>query len=209
LYRIKKRNLHVPRKPIKKPQIKDSYEIALALYKGYLGFLTALKIHGLTEYEPFTIQVITTNASKTKSIGDYVFKAIVLKEKAVGATHQDGYWVSSLEKTFFDCFYKPTRCGGYAVITKALYENQKMNWHLFTFYFKKFASNALCQRTGYVLDTLNKKTNKEIIPEEVIKYFKQRISTKTRLNPSIKKAGKYNKEWKVMVNEKNTFSWWY
>ncbi|GCC09984.1 hypothetical protein IPdc08_00002 [archaeon] len=86
--------------------------------------------------------------------------------------------------------YKPQYAGGYSTITKALYD-ARLDWGEFIKYFD-LASGSLCQRTGYVLELLNKEIDK--IPEEVLHYFRKRIKNNTKLLPSGRAGGQYIKE---------------
>ncbi len=154
-----------------------------------MGFSSALRIYDLLEYEPFTIFVVTDKRSAERMIGEYTLRWVAMGDKAEGATYYQGLYVSTLAKTFFDCFYKPQYGGGYSTITKALYEAE-LDWKEFLSYFKK-TSSSLCQRTGYVLELLNKNTEK--IPQNVIEYFSRRIRNNTRLLPCGKGKGEYIK----------------
>ncbi|MEA2034398.1 MAG: hypothetical protein U9N40_02735, partial [Euryarchaeota archaeon] len=168
LYRLKKGVYLVQMKPSDIPVIKNLYTIALAMFKGYIGFSSALRIYDLIDYEPFTIFVITKNRSLEKRIGEYTFKSVAMGKRATGITYYNGIYISTLAKTFFDCFYKPQYGGGYSVITKALYDaasDADPDWSEFVKYFEP-ESGSLCQRTGYVLELLGKETGK--IPEDVL-----------------------------------------
>src|SRR3989344_657360 len=61
----------IQEKSRKEPIISNPFKIALSMYKGYIGFSSALKLHGLLEYEPFAIYVVTNNKSREKAIGQY------------------------------------------------------------------------------------------------------------------------------------------
>lgn len=204
LFRLKKGVYLIQREASKKPMIEDPFLIPEHLYKGYLAFSTALKIHGLLEYEPFTIFFVTDYKSKTFSIAQYTFKIINLTNKAEGVTKTGNYIVSNLEKTFFDCFYKPNYAGGYQNIVKALYD-AKLNWLPFLNYFKKFASASLFQKTGYVIELMSKKTDYKV-PRFVIDFFKKRKKVNTKLLAT--GSGHFVKEWKVIDNSPDLFGWY-
>lgn len=188
--------------------LEDPFTLAFMLYKGYIGFSSALKIYNLIEYEPFTIFIVTKNKSCKRKIGQYTFRYVSMGEKAIGMTLFNSWYVSNLEKTFFDCFYKPHYAGGYSEVTKALYLKKEIDWNMFLYFFKRFATNSLCQRTGYVLDLLENETG--LIPPEVIEYFKKRIKTRTKLVPTLRTKGKFIKEWNIVDNigKENILSWW-
>ncbi|MBN1455571.1 MAG: hypothetical protein JW945_04910 [Methanomicrobia archaeon] len=207
LRRLKRGVYLVQETPSKVPYIKNPYKVALALYNGYIGFSSALRIYQLLDYEPFTIFVVTVNKSREKKIGDYTVKAVAMGKRAVGITFHEGIYISTLAKTFFDCFYKPQYCGGYSAITKALYDVE-LDWDEFLTYFVAFASNSLWQRTGYVLALLKEETGK-LIPG--LERFRRHVKTNTKLVPSGTSSGRYNKGWMVLDNlgEENILSWWY
>ena len=61
LHRLKKGVYLIQKKPSDLPLIKDPYKIALALFKGYIAFSSALRVYNLLDYAPFTIFVVTVN----------------------------------------------------------------------------------------------------------------------------------------------------
>ncbi len=191
-----------------KVYLEDPFAVALKIFGGYLAFQSALKVHRLSEYQPFTIFVATKNRSEIlKLLKQYEVKAIKLGKRYVGYEKKDNYVISSVAKTFFDCFYHPQYAGGYSEILKSLHACKEMDWNELLSYFKKFASNSLCQKVGYLL-TLLKETDYKV-PEKVIEYMKKQVRVKTRLDSKIS-GGKLNREWLVIDNlgEKELLSWW-
>ncbi|WP_232462032.1 type IV toxin-antitoxin system AbiEi family antitoxin domain-containing protein [Thermococcus siculi] len=194
-----KRGIYLVNEAPGNPSIKNPYRIALALFPGYIAFSSALKLYDLLDYEPFTVFVATPRKSGGRTVGEYTIKAVALGEKATGMTLKDGVYTSTPAKTFFDCFYKPRYCGGYSEITKALYEAEKLDWDEFLGYFKRFASDSLCQRTGYVLELA--KNELEIdVPKEVLDYLKGRVGGWTKLVPTLPSRGVGIKEWRLIDN---------
>ncbi|MDI6917725.1 MAG: type IV toxin-antitoxin system AbiEi family antitoxin [Thermoplasmatales archaeon] len=189
--------------------IENPFKIALFIYHGYIGFSSALRFYGLIEYEPFTIFVVTKHHSKNIPVGQYSFKYVAMGERAVGITYSEDIFVSTIEKTFFDCFYKPQYAGGYSTITKALKQQRKMNWDRFLYFFKNFSSNSLCQRTGYILDILRETDFS--FPQKLLRYLENRIKTNTKLLPTAPSQGEFIKKWKLIdnVGKENILSWWY
>jgi len=197
LHRLKKGLYLFQEKPSKTPELGDTYKIALELFPGYLAFSSALKLHGFLEYEPLTIFVATPRTSRELKIGQFMFKAVAMGERATGEVLLERLWVSSLAKTFFDCFHRPNYAGGYSTLSKALF-TAELDWREFLYYFERFASDSLCQRTAYVLDLLSEAGRR--IPKFVFDYFSRRVRTRTRLVPTSAGAGKYVSRWRVMDN---------
>jgi predicted transcriptional regulator of viral defense system len=188
--------------------LEDPFKVALKLFRGYLAFQSALKIHGLSEYEPFTVYVATRNKSETVALlKQYEIKAITFRSRYEGYEAKGGYTVSTVAKTFFDCFFHPGYAGGYAEVLKALHACDSMDWQEFLKYVKKFASDSLCQKVGYMLSLLAKTDYK--VPKRIISYLKSRVSVKTRLDPK-RPGGKLVQEWQLYDNagEQKLLSWW-
>jgi len=191
-----------------KAYLEDPFLVALKMFDGYLAFLSALRVHGLSEYQPFTVFVATGNKSETvKVLEQYEIKAVKFGRRCTGFVKKEKYTVSTVAKTFFDCLYHPQYAGGYPEVLKALYACKEMDWDEFLSYFKKFGSNSLCQRVGYLLSLLSETGYK--VPHRVMAYLKSRVKTKARLDYQLGR-GKLNKEWLVLDNagKRELLSWW-
>jgi predicted transcriptional regulator of viral defense system len=129
--------------------------------------------------------------------GQFTFKAVAMGRRAAGQMLLGRLWVSSLAKTFFDCFYRPGYAGGYSTLSKALF-SAELDWREFLSYFERFASDSLCQRTAYVIDLVREASKK--VPKHVLDYFSRRVRTRTRLVPTAAGAGKWVARWQVMDN---------
>lgn len=186
----------------------DMHKIALQLWPGYLGLTSALRVYNLMDYEDFIIYVITFNKTRKVDVGQYTLKYISLKKKAIGYKAYDGLSVSTIEKTFFDLFYLH-RLFSYDLITKAIYDCKNIDWKEFIAYYRKFATDPMCQRTGYILELLKKRTRMKI-PKLVFDYLKSRVKQKTKL-VNTAAASKFNKTWLIQdnVGEKKILGWWF
>jgi len=212
IYKIKKGlYLRIPASCILegKLYLEDPFLIATKLFNGYLAFLSALRYYNLTDYQTFTIFIATKNKSKLISIGNYEFKAINIGKKFVGFRRLGNYKVSTLAKTFFDCFYKPEYAISYSEILKSLFNCKKIDFREFISYFKSFASHSLCQRTGYLLSLLNQETTYKV-PKFVLEFFASKVKVKTKLLP-ISKKGIFIREWQLVDNigKKELLNFWY
>jgi predicted transcriptional regulator of viral defense system len=199
LFRLEKGLYLVQKTSSKEPIIEDPYRLALSLFNGYIAFSSALRLYNFIEYEPFTLFVATPNRSKRLVIGNYEIRAVSIGVRAEGLKLYKGLYISNLEKTIFDCFYKPQYSGGYETITKALATGIKLNWKDVLYYFKKYSSDSLCQRTGYILDLIKQEIDYDV-PDYCIRYLRNRIKSKTKLIPTAPTKGKYCSKWKLMDN---------
>jgi len=194
--------------------IEDLFKLSyLVNYNGYIAFSSALYYYGLIDYEPFTIFVINSKKSKELTINNYVFKYINLKKELINNfKYKNGFYISTLEKTIFDCFYKLQYSGGYSVISKAIYESyKKIDWNKLIEIYKKLASSRQHQITGYILSILIEKTNIKI-QKKIINYFLNKDKSRTYLSNNYSKNNfKYITTWKLKDNIgiNKILSWWY
>ena len=199
LYPVKRGIYIVNEVPSEKPIISNPFKLASYINKGYIGFSSALRLYDLISYEPFTIFIVTQNKSSKVTVGNYLFKTVSMGKRATGPTFFRNVYVSNLEKTVFDCFYKPQYAGGYREFVIALTNMKNINWDQVLIYFKKFASNSLFQRTGYILELIQEEYDIRL-PKHILKEFKRHVGNTTKLVPSGASKGKYIKQWKLVDN---------
>jgi len=192
--------------------LEDPSEVALKLFpkNAYLAFMSALRVHNLTEYEPFTIFLATRSISRSiRLLEQYEIKAVKYGKRFAGYETRGGYVVSTVPKTFFDCFYHPQYAGGYSEVLKALHACNDPGWQEFRSYLERFASSSLCQKVGYLLQ-LAQRTEVEV-PRDLMEYLASRVRTKTKLDHTVPRRGKWIRTWKVVDNigEERLLEWWY
>lgn len=189
--------------------LRDFYQLALRIREGYIGLSSALRCHNLIEYEDFTIFVMTRKFQKKMDIKgtQYTIQFIPLQHLFAGFEKKEGIYISTVEKTLFDCFLKPRHIG-FTNITKALYD-AKIDWHKFISFFKLTQNNSLCQRTGYILEMMKKNTHLEV-PSFVFEFLLKKVKNPVKLL-SLRARSRFNRKWEVQDNmgEKNILSWWY
>jgi predicted transcriptional regulator of viral defense system len=175
----------------------SAYGIALRMHAGYIGLGSALSFHGLSDYESFNVEVMTKSfRGKSHLEGtQYTIEFIPLGELFVGFKKEGGIYVSTLEKTLFDCLLRPTGVG-FANISKALNEAEP-DWREFLGFFNMAGNSALMQRTGYILGLLQDEAGKKV-PRYVFDELHDGVKTPTMLAPG--KGGEYDNHWKVQDN---------
>jgi len=187
----------------------ELFKTALSIYPGYISYLSALRYYNLIDYEPTTIFISTVNKSKELTNGSFVFKYINQKNYS-DYISKEGIYVSTLEKTIFDCFNKPQYSGNYAVLTKAIYDSiNQIDWNKFRNIYTKYASSRQFQITGYILELLKTRTSCEI-PKNIVDFLNNKKKSKVKLiNNNTKSI--YIKEWLLQDNlgEKEILSWWF
>ena len=203
LRRIRKGEYYNPR------TIKEFYSLALKLKGGYIGLNSALRYHNLIDYEDFTIFIITSkfrNSIKLEGT-QYVLKFLPLHPFA-GFEKKNNIYVSTPEKTLFDCFLKPNQVG-YSNLTQAIYRLKNINWKEFLNYFSQTENHSLYQRTGYILEMM-KNELKFKVPVFVLKFLASKVKTPVKLISGIGNTT-FNAKWKVQDNlgKMKILSWRY
>lgn len=193
--------------------VEDVFYTAQLVYPGYLAFSTALYLHGLLEETPFTLYVATNDVSGKKVMpGGFEVQAVALGRTAVGAQHKEGgYALSTKAKTLFDCLRFPEYAGGYSRITNAFFTARLHNaeWREFARYFQAFASKALAQKTGYLLELLAAKASVRV-PRFLERVLKEKSgSKKVVLNGVGGAAVSESKQWRVIdcIGERRLLHW--
>ena len=137
----------------------------------YIGFYSALEIHGLITQPSMVEQIVTRQQVKPKNqkvqnAGTEQDRCIRFEFITLGKNRFFGYkkqWIdkfhkvncSDLEKTFLDCLYKPAYAGGINEITKALYKSKdKLQKDKFHGYLVKFNTQAVYKRLGFIINRL-------------------------------------------------------
>jgi len=175
------------------------YKAAPQVYGGYIAFDTALKVHELLDYETFTIMVATPKRSGIIALGAYEVQYVSIGTRCRGQIIIDDIWVSDLEKTIFDCFYKPQHSGGYQNLTKALLQMKNFSWEKFGFYLNKMGTDPMRQRVGFIVSNILDRGSSEDV-DAFLSRLKVSVRTPTRLAPSLMLKGKMDREWKVQDN---------
>jgi len=192
LYRVQ-RGIYLRCDVPHKPTIEDPEALGLAIYKGYIGFATALDHWGLIEYHAFTIFIVTHSRSAERGLGLYVFRAISMGKKAQGMVFDRGVYVSTLEKTIFDCIYKPEHVGGYPLVAQAISES-KPDWNAVVEWFILLGSPSLRNRAAYVIERAGN------APNWVVDSLRVELKDFIWLDPSLRRRGRLDKKLMIIDN---------
>ncbi len=169
----------------------------------YIGFYSALDIHGLITQPSMVEQVVTHEQVKPKvqQVKNVRFEFITLSEKRFFGYKKK--WIddfhkvncSDLEKTFLDCLYKPDYAGGITEITKALYKSrEKLQPSRFQEYLENFNTQAVYKRLGFIIDQLG------LFPELQDFISGSITPSYAPLDPSATKYGHHHSQWGIIDN---------
>ena len=169
----------------------------------YIGYFSALQIHSLTTQPNLKEQIVVNKQIKpsTLFIKEIPFQFIYHNEKHFFGNKKT--WIDSfnrvqcsdLEKTIIDCLFKPEYAGGITEIAKTIYKiKDKIDYSKLLQYAKRFDSQAVMKRLGFLLELLNIKTT--LIDE----LQKLRTNSTVLLEPSYPKKGKTISRWAIQQN---------
>ena len=173
----------------------------------YIGYYSAMEIHSLITQPALREQIVVDKQIKPSSlkIKGYKFQFIYHnKDHFFGVKN---IWIDSfnkvpcsdLEKTFVDCLYKPDYAGGITEIAKALFKSkEKIDFETLLDYCKKFKTQSVIKRLGFLLDTLD-------INNPITEALQQlRTTSVILLEPSYEKKGKLISKWSIQQNLETT-----
>jgi len=170
----------------------------------YIGYFSALQIHSLTTQPNLREQIIVNKQIKpsTLLIKRIPFQFIYHNEKHFFGSKKT--WVDSfnrvqcsdLEKTIIDCLFKPEYASGITEIAKAIYKvKDKIDYSKILQYAKRFDSQAVIKRLGFLLELLEIK-HSAIIDD----LQKLRTNSVVSLEPSYPKEGSIISRWSIQQN---------
>lgn len=169
----------------------------------YIGYYSALQLHGLITQPSLKEQIVV---SKQIRPSELVIKTIPFQFIYHNNTHFFGakkIWVDSfnkvlcsdLEKTLIDCLFKPDYAGGIVEIAGAIYRSKdRIKYDILLAYAKKFNSQAVIKRLGFLLELLGIKTTIIADLQEL------KTASYVVLDTELPKVGKRKSRWRIQQN---------
>lgn len=171
--------------------------------KYYIGYYSALQIHNLITQPSLKEQIVVSKQIRPSElkIKGIPFQFIYLNEKHFFGAKK--IWIDSfnkvfcsdLEKTIIDCLFKPDYAGGIVEVARAIYASKdKIKYDTILEYAKKFDSQAVIKRLGFLIETLD-------ISTDIIREL-QRMKTASYvvLDTELPKTGKRISRWSIQQN---------
>jgi predicted transcriptional regulator of viral defense system len=171
--------------------------------KQYIGYYSALQIHNLITQPSLKEQIVVSKQIRPSEIKikDVPFQFIYHNEKHFFGEKKiwiDSYnkvLCSDLEKTFIDCLFKPDYAGGIVEVARAIYTSKdKIKYDILLEYAKKFDSQAVIKRLGFLLEMLNINTN------IIVDLQNLKTASYVLLDTELPKTGKRNSRWSIQQN---------
>lgn len=169
----------------------------------YIGYYSALQIHNLITQPSLKEQIVVSKQMRPSEIKitDVPFQFIYHNEKHFFGAKK--IWIDSfnkvlcsdLEKTIVDCFFKPDYAGGIVEIARAIYTSKdKIKYDTLLDYVKKFESQAVIKRLGFLLEMLE-------INTKIIDDLQQlKTASYVVLDTELPETGKWVSRWSIQQN---------
>ncbi len=171
----------------------------------YIGYYSALVLHGLTTQPALTEQIVV---AKTIRPTQQIVKGIAFQFITHNPPHFFGsqtQWIqgiykvncSDLEKTLLDCAYKPDYAGGITEISKALFKAKaNLNTDKLLEYATLFGSLAAIRRLGFLLEILDIQLPIMAELQKMVKHS----NTYVPLDTALPKEGRSQSRWGIIQN---------
>lgn len=184
----------------------DWHLIAENLVKGaghYIGYYSALQIHNLITQPSLKEQIVVSKQIRPSviKIKNVSFQFIYHNEshffgaKKIWIDNFNKVECSDLEKTIIDCLFKPEYAGGIVEVARAIYMSKdKIKFDTLLDYTKKFKSQAVIKRLGFLLELL------EINHNIIEKLQKVKTASYVLLDTELPKSGKLISRWSIQQN---------
>ena len=162
------------------------------VFPSYLSFTTAFYLHDRFRQTIDRIYVVTPHKKSGITFADTRIEFVKFSPERVFGYRKhrkgDSYaFIADLEKAAVDCLYR-SRYATFANAFEAL--SPGFDKHLLEDYAISMKSEAVIRRTGYLIERLGYKT-----------ALKPSTNAPYALNPTIGERGKFDKKWKLYVNE--------
>ncbi|MBE7174240.1 MAG: transcriptional regulator [Williamsia sp.] len=171
--------------------------------KYYIGFYSALQIHNLITQPSLKEQIVVSKQIRPSEIKvrDISFQFIYYNtshffgSKKVWIDNFNKVPCSDLEKTLIDCLFRPDYAGGIVEIARAIYVSRdNIHFNRLLDYTKKFRSQAVIKRLGYLLDLLDIRTN---ITGDL---QREKTTSYVPLDTEVSKSGRLISKWSIQQN---------
>lgn len=182
------------------------HKVAVALVHPkdhYIGYYSALQIHELVTQPALREYIVVKEQfyPKVRNIAGIPFEVISTKENRFFGFRKhwindhDKVYCSDIEKTIIDCIYKPQYAGGLEGIIKAIDKaKNKIKPSLLVEYAIQLKVQAVLKRLGYILESMGLYPTEQNILNQLIS------EAYTKLDPSLKIKGRFNRKWRIEDN---------
>lgn len=185
---------------LKETVLESQFAVAVnAFIPSYVSFWSALSFYGFTEQQVRVVQIASVKQFKRIELKEISVHPITVKPKNFfGYVKGNGFIIASKEKALIDSALNFKNVGGFNEFVKCLKNAwSEINKELFVEFLLKTGNKSLNSRLGFLVEELGLPLSKNLLKGIHSKCSQGYV----KLNPSKTKSNKYNKKWKIIVND--------
>ena len=174
----------------------------------YIGYDSALNYHGLTEFVPSSVFVVTSKRRSDLVILNTRFRFITVTKSRMFGVEEitvsgKQVKVSDAEKTVADCLDHPEYCGGIDEIGKSIFfEHRELHIGKIIMDAQRMGNKTIIKRLGYLLELFGYHEYDSLFDEITLS------KGYPKLDPGLPDVGVYDGKWGLRVNtEINPEAW--
>ncbi len=176
----------------------NAFRIATEVVKpSYVSFWTALSHYGFTEQQVMAIQLVSTKQVGAFAAGPLKFEIAKFKpSRFYGYKKAEGFVIAEPEKALVDSLSRLDLCGGIGEFAKCLRNAWPgMDRKKFIDYLIRFKNKSAVSRAGHLIERMGL----DFREADLLRF---RSPGFVCLDPGMKKAGAYDKMWRIIINSK-------
>ena len=130
----------------------NQFQVAMEVYRGYIGFSSALYLYGLKNEVEDRVYVCVDKKEKARMLGKVKILPVYLDGMCFGTSFLNEILISTYPKTIFDMLYKPKYANLYDLhraINLRSFDKDELKELL---YYLKQSNISTIRRVGYVLE---------------------------------------------------------
>lgn len=195
-----RRGLYTAIDPMSGMPVADRYEIGSCVSDtAYIGWHSALEIHGLAHQQYFSLYVASESA-----FNQFTFEDVEFIWCDMPSVHDLGvitpigthYRVTDLERTLIDCFDRINRAGGVEELLHCMEGIRTLDEHKLRTYLAAYNKKFLYQKTGFFLEYIQEQAH---ISDQLIADCRLQGATCVQHLTSDGNCKQYIKQWKLYV----------
>lgn len=192
-----KNGLYTMTNPINDSVYVNKYEIGTAMFsKAYIGYHTALEYYGLNNQMSREVQVMVEKPEREVEFENVKYKFYIGDGKSV--IEKENYakiYITSLEKTIFDCVNNIKYAGGLEELYKAVECIKYIDENKLLKILEYYNNDKVYQKIGWLFYV----ANKNVLSNKFYQICKSKVKVMVDLRENKKNSSKFFKEWNIIA----------
>lgn len=181
--------------------VADRYQIASHISdSSCISYHTAMEYHGAADQVYYDVYVTSATAFNDFAFDGYIYHYCpkYFADGVITPAMSGGIRVTDLERTVIDCIKEMDRIAGIEETLANISTLKTLSAEKLLSYLSLYQNQFLYQKTGFILEHYK---NRFLLPDDFFDECRKMAGSSKRYFTNEKKAGIYNKEWKLVVPE--------